>query len=588
MQLFIQLSWYFISEWKRYLGAIILLIIIALMQLIPPYVVGIVIDGVTSRNISTKSIFFWLAFILITAMIIYLLRYIWRILLFGASYKLAIELREKFYRQLSIEQSFFYLKYRTGDLISRAIHDIDRVVFAAGEGVLTLVDSMVMSFIVFITMITKINVYLTLISLIPMPIMALIINRYGYLLNRSFKLAQISLSTINDFVQESLTSIRMIKSFGIEKYKLKQFSTIVNEVSKKNLSVSKVDVLFDPTIYITIGLSHFLAISIGSWLVWNSQMSLGQLTRFIMYLGLMIWPMLALAWMFNIVERGRASWNRIQSLLKDNSININNNNILSNEIGILRIAINNFYYPHTLKPTLNKIKFKLKPGEILGLCGPTGSGKTTLINLIQCYLKIQKGDISYNNLSLKKIDLNSWRRRLAVVNQIPFLFSGTIANNIALGKPNATYQEIQQVAKIACVHDDILLLKNGYDSEVGEKGILLSGGQKQRITIARALLLNHEILILDDSMSSIDSYTEKKILNNLKFWIKEHTLIIISHRLSNFIHANNVIVLHKGEIIQRGNHNLLIQTSGWYKDMYCQQLETALYDNPLYNGEPHV
>ncbi|HAT24697.1 MAG TPA: multidrug ABC transporter permease/ATP-binding protein, partial [Pantoea septica] len=311
MRLFSQLSWYFIREWRRYLGAITLLIVIAILQLLPPHLVGVIVDGVTHHTMSGRTIFMWIGVMLVTAVATYLLRYVWRVLLFGASYQLAVELREDFYRQLSRQHPAFYLRHRTGDLIARATNDVDRVVFAAGEGVLTLVDSLVMGCVVLLVMSLQISWQLTLLSLVPMPIMALFIHRYGNQLHDRFKLAQAAFSSLNDQTQESLTSIRMIKAFGLESHQSDQFSAIARDTGAKNLRVARVDARFDPTIYIAIGFSNLLAIGGGSWMVWHDQLTLGQLTSFVMYLGLMIWPMLALAWMFNIVERGSAAWSRI-------------------------------------------------------------------------------------------------------------------------------------------------------------------------------------------------------------------------------------------------------------------------------------
>ncbi|MBK4775805.1 multidrug ABC transporter permease/ATP-binding protein [Candidatus Pantoea edessiphila] len=582
MRLFNKLSWYFIREWKRYLGAIILLIIVAIMQLLPPYVVGILIDGVNHKNMTNNDICIWIGVMLTTAIIIYILRYVWRVLLFGASYKLAIKLRDDFYRQLSLHQKAFYLRYRTGDLVARVTHDVDCVVFAAGEGVLTLVDSIVMSLIVLVTMIVQINWQLTLIALMPMPFMACFIHYYGEKLHQNVKIAQASFSILNNYIQESITSIRMIKSFGIEQTQLNKFVKIANDNSKKNLNVTKIDACFDPTIYVAIGISNILAVGFGSWLVWHNQITLGQLTRFIMYLSLMIWPMLALAWTFNIIERGNASWNRINIVLSEKSAveDIQNDTILPNCPGILEVSINKFFYPNNSDLILTNLHFKLEPGKILGICGPTGSGKSTLISLIQRHFEIQEGEIFYHGISLRNLSLDTWRNRLAVVNQNPFLFSDTIANNITLGKPDADQEEIEFVSKIACVHNDILLLTKGYDTEVGERGTMLSGGQRQRIILARALLINSEILILDDSLSAIDSSTENQILINLKHWIKSHTLIMITNHLSSLIDADEILVLHEGKVLNCGKHSKLIKKPGWYKDMYrYQQLEAALYTN---------
>ena len=585
MRLFSQLSWYFIREWRRYLGAITLLIVIAILQLLPPHLVGVIVDGVTHHNMSGRTIMMWIGVMLVTAIATYLLRYVWRVLLFGASYQLAVELREDFYRQLSRQHPAFYLRHRTGDLIARATNDVDRVVFAAGEGVLTLVDSLVMGCVVLLVMSLQISWQLTLLSLVPMPIMALFIHRYGNQLHDRFKLAQAAFSSLNDQTQESLTSIRMIKAFGLESHQSEQFSAIARDTGAKNLRVARVDARFDPTIYIAIGFSNLLAIGGGSWMVWHDQLTLGQLTSFVMYLGLMIWPMLALAWMFNIVERGSAAWSRIGALLAEAPAVKDGDREPPMEAGVLQASIREFRYPASAAPVLRNLSFALQPGQMLGLCGPTGSGKSTLLSLLQRHFDIDQGDIRYHDIPLTQLRIDSWRSRLAVVSQTPFLFSDSVASNIALGRPDATQEEIERAAKLACVHEDILRLPQGYATEVGERGVMLSGGQKQRLSIARALLLDAEILILDDALSAVDGHTEHDILHNLRIWGRGRTLIISAHRLSALAEANEILVLQQGAVAQRGDHEALAAQPGWYRDMYrYQQLEAALDEDELAEG----
>ncbi|EEW3330504.1 SmdA family multidrug ABC transporter permease/ATP-binding protein [Escherichia albertii] len=586
MRLFAQLSWYFRREWRRYLGAVALLIIIAMLQLIPPKVVGIVVDGVTERHFTTGQILMWIATMVLIAVVVYLLRYVWRVLLFGASYQLAVELREDYYRQLSRQHPEFYLRHRTGDLIARATNDVDRVVFAAGEGVLTLVDSLVMGCAVLIMMSTQISWQLTLIALLPMPVMAIMIKRNGDALHERFKLAQAAFSSLNDRTQESLTSIRMIKAFGLEDRQSALFAADAEDTGKKNMRVARIDARFDPTIYISIGMANLLAIGGGSWMVVQGSLTLGQLTSFMMYLGLMIWPMLALAWMFNIVERGSAAYSRIRAMLAEAPVVNDGSEKVPEGRGELDVAIRQFTYPQTHHPVLENVNFALKPGQMLGICGPTGSGKSTVLSLIQRHFDVTEGDIRFHNIPLTRLQLDSWRGRLAVVSQTPFLFSDTVANNIALGCPNATQQEIEHVARLASVHDDILRLPQGYDTEVGERGVMLSGGQKQRISIARALLVNAEILILDDALSAVDGRTEHQILHNLRQWGQGRTVIISAHRLSALTEASEIIVMQHGHIAQRGDHDTLAQQSGWYRDMYrYQQLEAALDDAPEIHEE---
>ena len=581
MRLFAQLSWYFRREWRRYLGAVALLVIIAMLQLVPPKVVGIVVDGVTEQHFTTGQILMWIATMVLIAVVVYLLRYVWRVLLFGASYQLAVELREDYYRQLSRQHPEFYLRHRTVDLMARATNDVDRVVFDAGEGVLTLVDSLVMGCAVLIMMSTQISWQLTLFALLPMPVMAIMIKRNGDALHERFKLAQAAFSSLNDRTQESLTSIRMIKAFGLEDRQSALFAADAEDTGKKNMRVARIDARFDPTIYIAIGMANLLAIGGGSWMVVQGSLTLGQLTSFIMYLGLMIWPMLALAWMFNIVERGSAAYSRIRTMLAEAPVVIDGSDKVPEGRGELDVNIRQFTYPQTDHPALENVNFALKPGQMVGICGPTGSGKSTLLSLIQRHFDVSEGDIRFHDIPLTKLQLDSWRSRLAVVSQTPFLFSDTVANNIALGCPNAIQQEIEHVARLASVHDDILRLPQGYDTEVGERGVMLSGGQKQRISIARALLVNAEILILDDALSAVDGRTEHQILHNLRQWGQGRTVIISAHRLSALTEASEIIVMQHGHIGQRGNHDVLVQQSGWYRDMYrYQQLEAALDDAP--------
>ncbi|KAG6332646.1 hypothetical protein ID866_6447 [Astraeus odoratus] len=581
-----QINWYFRREWQRYLGAVALLIIIAILQLIPPKVVGYVVDGVTEQHYTTARVLMWVGTLVLTAVIVYLLRYVWRVLLFGASYQLAVELREDFYRQLSRQHPEFYLRHRTGDLIARATNDVDRVVFAAGEGVLTLVDSLVMGCAVLIVMSTQISWQLTLLALLPMPIMALAINRYGEQLHERFKLAQAAFSSLNDRTQESMTSIRMIKAFGLEDRQSALFAADAADTGAKNMRVARIDARFDPTIYVAIGMANLLAIGGGSWMVVQGTLTLGQLTSFAMYLGLMIWPMLALAWMFNIVERGSAAYSRIRAMLAEAPVVNDGSEAVPEGRGVMNVDVRKFVYPQTEHPVLENVSFTLRPGQMLGICGPTGSGKSTVLSLLQRHFDVTEGDIRFHDIPLANLLLDEWRGRLAVVSQTPFLFSDTVANNIALGHPSATQEEIEHVARLASVHDDILRLPQGYETEVGERGVMLSGGQKQRISIARALLLNAEILILDDALSAVDGRTEHQILHNLRQWGDGRTVIISAHRLSALTEASEILVLQHGHIAQRGQHETLAEQPGWYRDMYrYQQLEAALDDAPEQDQE---
>ncbi|WP_343128105.1 ABC transporter transmembrane domain-containing protein [Buchnera aphidicola (Takecallis taiwana)] len=572
MQLFKEIKWYFLQEWKRYLGSIIILTIIAILQLIPPKIIGILVDQIIVKKRYDNKLFYWTGLILFISILIYILRYIWRILLFSAAYKLAVMIRIQLYHALNKKNVKFYCTYRTGDLMARATNDVDKVVFAAGEGVLTLIDSMIISISVLIIMTVYINWKLTIIAFIPMPVMTIIIKKYGQKLYYAFKKAQITFSNLNNQTQESLTNIYMIKSFGLEKYEIKKFKKITDDINIKNIIVSQIDAKFDPTIYYSITCSNIITMYTGGYFIWNNIITIGQLTSFIMYLNLMTWPMLALAWMFNIVERGNAAWNRIQNIINNNClIQSNTVNILENKKNI-KIKISNFQYPNTEKSTLHNIVIKIKFNNIIGICGPTGSGKSTLLHLIQRYFHPVQGNIYYNNIPIQNYNILHWRNKLSCVNQNIFLFSDTIRNNIAFSNIYAQQTDIEYVAKLAKIHQDIINFPHGYNTQIGERGIMLSGGQKQRLAIARALLPNAEILILDHALSAVDRLTQQKIFNNIISWKNNnHTIIIATHELQILKQTNHIFIIENGMLTHNGTHNQLIKYKNWYSTILRKQ-----------------
>ncbi|XBC41013.1 MAG: ABC transporter transmembrane domain-containing protein [Buchnera aphidicola (Nurudea yanoniella)] len=549
----------------------------------PPKLIGILIDSIIKKDIRGTQILPWIIEIICISIIIYVFRYMWRIFLFGAAYKLTSDLRIKIYNYISKENQNFYSKYKTGDLMIRITNDVDKVSFAAGEGVLTLIDSLVMGLSVITIMFTQINWKLTILSLIPMPIMVIIINKIGKKIHYGFQEVQKTFSLLNNHTQESLNNINLIKSFGLENYQQKKFLKILKYLRIKNIKVAKIDAIFDPIIHLSISLSNLIAITVGGWFVWNKSISIGQLTSFIIYLGLMIWPMLALAWMFNIVERGSAAWNRIQSIFAFNVQEKKNCEKIPLYFKKLSVHIKCFYYKKHRKKILKNIHFSLYPNQTLGICGPTGSGKSTLFKLIQQQYLIPNGIILYNKIPISLFKKNEWRKKIAIVDQTTFLFSDTIYNNIAIGKNYASKKEIEQAIYLAHLHKDIKKFPKGYNTQIGERGIILSGGQKQRISIARALLSNSEILILDNALSAVDGNTESKILNNLNILKKQgYTIIICTHRLSSIIDANNIIVIKKGTIIQKGKHTELIKaTDKWYNVTYSHQIFLNVHKNNI-------
>lgn len=577
MKIFIDLVWFFKQEKWKYLTGAVLLIIVALLNLIPPYIVGRVVDGIQGGSLNASFLLSRLAIILAVAVVVYVLRYFWRIMIFGSAFKLGMILRNRLYRHFTRLSPSFYHKRRIGDLMAHSTNDIEAVEGAAGDGVLTLVDSISTGGIVVLTM-AFIDWRLTLLTLIPMPFMAWTTGKYGMMLHRRFDKAQAAFSDLNDKVQENITGIRVVKSFGQEEAEIASFRDLSSDVVRKNVAVAQIDSLFGPTITFIVGLSFMIAVGVGAFFVLSRDLTIGELTSFTIYLGHLIWPMLAFGFLFNIMERGSASYDRISRLLEVKT------EVFDREgaqaiipSGDLEVAIRRFAYPEKKESALEEIFFTLKQGQTLGIVGKTGSGKTTLLKLFLREFDLSQGQIRIGGRFIDQVSLEALRSAIGYVPQDHFLFSATVGENIAFGNPEAAQPEIERAAKIAAIHEDILRFEKGYETVVGERGVTLSGGQKQRISIARAVLLDPEILILDDSLSAVDAKTEEEILERLTANRTGKTTLISAHRLSAIAHADLILVLEEGRIIQQGAHADLMAEEGWYREMYQrQQLESEV------------
>ncbi|MGW6192090.1 ABC transporter transmembrane domain-containing protein [Bacillus cereus] len=575
MKVFFNLAWFFKQEKRAYIIGIIMLFGVALLELVAPRVLGIVVDEINNGTLTSEKLLNWVILLVVVGMMMYILRYLWRIMIFGSSLKLARQLRKNLYEHFTKMSPSFYQSRRTGDLMAHATNDIQAIQQTAGSGVLTLVDSLAVGGCVLVAMGFTISWKLTLLSLIPMPIVAISTNYYGTLLHRRFHKAQQSFSEINDKVQESMSGMKVIRSLGQEKEDLQSFRKKSEDVVHKNMLVARIDSLFDPTIALIVGFSFLIAICYGSLLVVRGELTVGELVTFTTYLGTLVWPMLAFGWLFNIMERGRASYDRVEKILSQTSDVVNKENAIhAIASGDVSFAVDSFSYKKNELLNLKDIYFNLRKGETLGIVGRTGAGKTTLLKCLIREYDHFNGELKVGERDIRNLTLHGVRSAISYVPQDHFLFSASIGENIAFGKADATYKEISRAAEIACIHNDIIQFSEGYDTVVGERGVSLSGGQKQRISIARALLTNAEILILDDCLSAVDAKTEETILTALKRERAEKTTIITAHRLSAIQHANLILVIDEGKIMQRGTHEQLMNGNGWYKEMYeSQQLE---------------
>jgi len=574
MQIYRKLGWYFRAKWKRYGAAALLLVSVDVMELLIPWMVGVMIDRAVAQTLSSAELYRSVALIAGLAIIIYFFRYLWRLALFSASYQLAELLRQQVYRHLTLMAPGFFQQHRTGDLMARATNDITAVEMTAGEGVLSGIDGLLTGVLVLAVMLLLINWQLTLVALIPFPFMAWYFFVIGDRLHTGFRDAQERFSDLNDRVQESISGIRMTRAFGREREEDEVFLAVADRAAEANMRVAATDSRYDPAILLTVGSSFLLSIVMGAWLVEGEQLTLGQLTSFTMYLGFLIWPMFAYGWLMNLVERGSAAYKRIEQLLQTRSPVLDVGSLPAPARCDLSMDIERFCYPGSDMPALRKLRFALPQGEMLGVVGATGAGKSTLIALLLRHYDDPHCRICLGGAPVQDYSLHTLRSQIAIVPQDAFLFTATIAENIALGNPQASMDRVREVARLAAVEQDILRFPAGYQTLVGERGVTLSGGQKQRIAIARALLLEAPVLILDDALSAVDVTTERSILAHLRQARAGKTTIVLCHRLSAVEDANQILVLADGELAEQGDHQQLLAANGWYaRTFHYQQLE---------------
>ena len=573
MSIIQKLWWFFKLEKRRYLVGIVALILVSVLNLIPPMVMGRVIDAITSGRLTQDELLLYLFYLLLAAFGMYYLRYVWRMYILGTSYRLGQIMRSRLFEHFTKMSPAFYQNYRTGDLMAHATNDINALTRLAGGGVMSAVDASITALVTLLTMLFSISWQMTLVAIIPLPFMAYATSRLGRKTHKAFGESQAAFSELNNKVQESVAGIKVTKSFGYQSDELASFQEVNDLTFQKNLQTMKYDSLFDPMVLLFVGSSYALTLLVGAFMVQAGQVTVGNLVTFISYLDMLVWPLMAIGFLFNITQRGKVSYQRIESLLSQESPVKDPESPLDGiENGRLDYAIDRFAFED--EETLKDIHFSLEKGQTLGLVGQTGSGKTALIKLLLREHDVDQGAIYLNGHDIRSYRLADLRRLMGYVPQDQFLFASSILDNIRFGNPDLPFSAVEEATKLAQVYQDIQAMPQGFDTVIGEKGVSLSGGQKQRLAMSRAMILNPDILILDDSLSAVDAKTEFAIIDNLKETRKDKTTIITAHRLSAVVHADLILVMQNGQIIERGTHEDLLALDGWYAQTYqSQQLE---------------
>lgn len=567
-----KLSWFFKEHWKRYTIAFVLILFANILEVVPPFLLGRAIDDIFLGTLTAGLLYVYIAILTGGTLFNYLISYFWQRLLFGGAYILEKNFRSKLMGHLLKMTPPFFEKNRTGDLMARATNDLRAVSMTAGFGILTLIDSTVYMLTILLTMGFLVSWKLTFAAILPLPILAWVITVLGAKIHQRFIAAQKAFGDLNDYVLESVAGVRVIRAYVQERLSEANFQKMTEDVYQKNIAVERIAAFFTPVTKILTGMSYLIGLSYGTYLVFHQEISLGHLVSFNVYLGMLIWPMFAIGELINIMQRGNASLDRVQETLRheEDVKDPLTPKALENAQDIDFVDVT-FRYPSSTTDNLQKLSLHIKQGATIGVVGKTGSGKSTFVKQLLREYPLGKGDISISDVRLdeqKKEQIRSW---IGYVPQDHILFSRSVRENILFGNEHATEEDLMDAVKLASFEQDLQMLPDGLDTMVGEKGVALSGGQKQRISIARALIKNPDILILDDSLSAVDAKTEANIIRNLKAERAGKTTIITTHRLSAVEHADWIIVLEDGNIIEEGTHEDLIKATGWYKEQFERQ-----------------
>lgn len=563
---------YLKKSYKQILGGIAMLILVDIAQLAVPKVMQYAIDHIQSRSIDNTGLIYIALIIVALAIAVMVLRFFWRILIIGNSHKIEKSLRQDFYNHLLKLSQNFFNKSKTGDLMAYATNDLGSVRMLFGMGFIAAMDIIFMTVASFSFMLS-INFRLTALAIIPLPFLSFTISYFGKRMHKGFAKVQESFATLSGRIQESISGIRIVKAFVQEEAELEKVDEVSVNFVQQNIKLAKISGIFHPFMSFVISTSMIITLLFGGRAAIRGEITIGEFIAFFSYLGMLVWPMIAIGMIVDMYQRGTASLKRLNAIfeIKPEIDDASADSSITEIKGSIEIRKLSFRYGEGLPLIFSDVSAQLDAGKTLAVVGRTGSGKTSLIELLVRIYNPPRESILIDGRDIYEIPLNVLRRDMVLVPQDIFLFSDTIANNIRLGNPDTPDEAVFNAAKAANVYNEIMEFDQGFDTVIGERGVTLSGGQKQRVAIARALLTDPQILILDDALSAVDTKTERHILENLIKVRQGKTTIIIAHRISSIQHADKIIVLGDGVILERGTHQSLVDQGGLYSELVEKQ-----------------
>ncbi len=577
------LNKYFYKYRYRILFGVVITVSAKIFALFTPRLIGLSIDVISNRlngeianDVFQKELFINILYLIGAALVAGGFTFLMRQTIINVSRYIEFDLKNEIYQQYQRLSLNFYKSNRTGDLMNRITEDVSKVRMYAGPAIMYSLNMITLIVVAFIYMYNQ-SPKLTFYTIIPLPVLSALIYFLSKEIHKRSTIVQEYLSKLSTYAQESFSGISVIKAYSIEGLTNHDFEVLSSENRQKQIDLTKVQALFFPLMILLIGASNLLVIYVGGLQYINGEIeSIGIIAEFIIYVNMLTWPVATLGWVTSIVQQAEASQKRINEFLKEEPEIKNLNNLPSEIDGTIEFDNVSFTYTDTNIKALKGLSFKIDKGKTLAIIGKTGSGKSTILDLIGRLYDVDSGHVKIDGIPIHQINLNSLRSSIGFVPQDAFLFSDTIKNNIKFGSIHAKDADVFNAAKDAVVHENIINFANGYDTVLGERGITLSGGQKQRVSIARAIIKNPNILLLDDCLSAVDTETEEQILNNLGRVSAGKTTIIVSHRISSAKNADYILVLDEGEVIQEGTHDQLISHDGYYKELYLKQLSESL------------